>query len=106
MFIRKSPIKSKKSGGSYFSYRLVESVRIDGKVKQKTLLNLGKHFDIDPSLWNLLAARISQIVEGEEQNQTHLFDPGQALDRTLEKAARRYAALVLQKLATPIADSR
>ncbi|MFT5085205.1 MAG: hypothetical protein ACI9Y1_003263, partial [Lentisphaeria bacterium] len=47
MFIRKSPIKSKKSGGSYFSYRLVESVRVDGKVKQKTLLNLGKHFDVD-----------------------------------------------------------
>jgi hypothetical protein len=58
MFIRKSPIKSNKSGGSYFSYRLVESVRVDGKVKQKTLLNLGKHFDVDSTLWHLLTERI------------------------------------------------
>jgi transposase len=104
MFIRQSPIKSKKTGGSYFSYRLVENVRVDGKVKQKTLLNLGKHFDVDPAHWNLLATRISQIVEGEEPSQSELFDTAQALDRTLEKAAQRYAALVVQKLSAPVAD--
>jgi transposase len=102
MFIRQSPIKSKKTGGSYFSYRLVENVRVDGKVKQKTLLNLGKHFDVDPAHWTLLATRISQIIEGGEQSQSDLFDTTLALDQTLENAAQRYAAWVIQKLSVPL----
>jgi len=105
MFIRKSPIKSKKAGGSYYSFRLVESVRIDGKVKQQTLLNLGKHFDVDPSNWNLLAHRIDHIVQGAATDrQQHLFDVTDSLDEDLEVIAQRYAALLLQKLSTPISS--
>ena len=103
MFIRKSPIKSKKTGGSYFSFRLVESVRIDGKVRQQTLLNLGKHFNVDPAHWNLLANRIDQIMQGSATHgQQNLFDVTDTLDRDLEAIAQRHAALLLQKLSIPV----
>lgn len=105
MFIRKSPIKSKKAGGSYYSYRLVESVRVEGKVKQKTLLNLGKHFEVDAAHWHLLANRIDQIVQGTGQTQHDLFEPNETLDIKLEALAQRYAALLLQKLSSPVLPS-
>ena len=101
MFIRKSPIKSKKSGGAYFSYRLVESVRVDGKVQQKTILNLGKHFDIDPAHWSWLAQRIDQIIHGENPLDD-LFNAEIDVDVDLEASAQRYAALALQKLSAPV----
>ena len=102
MFIRKSPIKNKKTGGCYYSFRLVESVRVDSKVKQKTLLNLGKHFDVDSAHWNLLANRIDQIIHGTGESQQNLFCLNDAIDMDLETMAQRYAALVLQKLSSPV----
>ena len=104
MYIRKSPIKSKKTGGSYFSYRLVESVRVDGKVKQRTLLNLGRHFDVDSSDWHLLAERIDQIVSGEGVQQPTLLD-SPSFDTELEVKAQRYASLLLAKLSTPVLNT-
>ena len=104
MFIRKSPIKSKKTGGSYFSYRLVESVRVDGKVKQRTLLNLGKHFVVDPAHWNLLANRIDQLMQRTSETQSDLFELPNSLDSDLEELAQHLSALALQKMSTPIAD--
>ena len=44
MYIRKTKVKSGSTGEPYFTYRLVESVRIGQTVKQRTVLNLGKHF--------------------------------------------------------------
>ena len=44
MYIRKS--REKKSGKVYESYRLVESVRIDNKPRQRTILNLGADFQV------------------------------------------------------------
>lgn len=44
MYIRKS--KERKSGKLYESYRLVESIRIDGKPRQRTVLNLGSEFSV------------------------------------------------------------
>jgi hypothetical protein len=44
MFIRKS--KEKKSGKIYQSFRLVESVRINGKPRQRVILNLGADFSV------------------------------------------------------------
>lgn len=101
MFIRKSPIKRNKSGSDYYSYRLVESVRADGKVQQKTLLNLGKHFDIDSAHWSWLAQRIEQIIQGNFP-QAELFETTPVVNAELEAEAQRCAALVLQKLSAPV----
>ena len=35
-------------------HHLVRSERVGGRVRQRTLLNLGRHFDIDREHWPLL----------------------------------------------------
>jgi transposase len=89
MFIRCTTIKSKKNGDSYKTYRLVESVRDGEKVKQKTLLNLGKYFDVPQSDWANLSARIDELVTGHNP----LFTT--ELTKDLESAAQRYASQII-----------
>jgi hypothetical protein len=66
MSIRRAKTKTLDHGGACFTYRLVESVRAEKQVKQRTLLNLGKDFAIEPVHWPLLTARIEQLVQGSE----------------------------------------
>ena len=46
MFIRRTTIKSRESGEPYYTYRLVESVRVGAEVRQYTVLNLGRRFEV------------------------------------------------------------
>ncbi len=96
MYIRCTSIKSKQSGEPYFTYRLVESERVGGKVKQRTLLNLGRHFDAPKSHWADLAGRISQLLE---RTQDELFMV--ELPAELEVMAQRYAAQILASRSEP-----
>lgn len=91
MFIRRTTIKSRVSGEPYFTYRLVESERVDGKVKQRTLINLGSHFDVARDQWPALCARIEQCLDFQR---TILPI---TLSTSLEKEAQRYAARVLAR---------
>lgn len=88
MYIRRTSIKSRKDGTQYFTYRLVESQRIGKKVKQVTLLNLGRNFSLPREQWPELSSRIHDIIIGRH----HLFP---TVDE-IEKLAQRYAALVIQ----------
>ena len=101
MYIRKTKVKSGSKGEPYFTYRLVESVRMGQAVKQRTLLNLGKHFSLDPEHWSLLSARIEQLINAPTE-QASLFDLSESTNETLEAYAQRYAALIIQKQAVPI----
>ena len=65
MFIRQTTTSTAASNQSYFTYRLVNSVRVGKKVSQKTLLNLGRHFDVERELWPELCTRIEQLLAGE-----------------------------------------
>ena len=65
MYIRRTQTRSNATGEAYFTYRLVRSERIDGKVKQVTLLNLGRHFAVDQSLWPALCVRIDELLAGQ-----------------------------------------
>ncbi len=89
MFIRCTTIKSKQSGDPYQTYRLVESERVNGKVKQRTLLNLGRHFDLPKSQWSDLSSRITHLLSAQEM----LFSL--ELPAELEAMAQRYAAQIL-----------
>jgi len=51
MFIRRTSIKSRRSGEPYYAYRLVESLRTEQGVRQRTLANLGRHFDVPKEQW-------------------------------------------------------
>ncbi len=65
MFIRRTETRSRTSGEPYFTHRLVEAHRQGKSVKQRTLLNLGTHFDVPQDQWPALAARIEQLLHGQ-----------------------------------------
>ena len=102
MYIRRTKTKNLDDGGAYYTYRIVESVRVGKQVKQRTLLNLGKDFAIDSEHWRLLTARIEQLLEGTEPHQQELFHLANDLTQLLEASAQRYSALIIAKLAQPV----
>ena len=65
MYIRRTSIKSRRSGEPYYTYRLVESVRSTEGVRQRTVLNLGRHFEVPREQWQPLTQRIEQLVSGQ-----------------------------------------
>ena len=94
MFIRKTKVKKSSNGGDgYFTFRIVESERIGNKVRQRTLLNLGKHFSIPSDHWPLLVSRIKHILSGQKD----LLDDELNIDPEIEKAAHQYSAAILQQ---------
>ena len=84
MYIRQTKTSTSVTGEAYYTYRLVASERIGGKVRQKTLLNLGRNFSLPREQWPQLCTRIEAILSG----QMVLVAPSD----TIEKLAQRYAA--------------
>ena len=84
MYIRQTKTSNALSGEAYFTFRLVASKRIEGKVRQQTLLNLGRNFSLSKEDWPQLCARIEEILSG----QTSLLP----VPEGIEKLAQRYAA--------------
>ena len=71
MFIRRSPTRSRKAGGTYSSFRLVRNVRTPGGVRQQTLLNLGADFAVPRQQWPDLLA----ILEDLRDHRIPLVEP-------------------------------
>ncbi len=69
MFVRRTKTRQT-DGASYHTHRLVRSERDGRRVRQRTLLNLGRHFDIDRERWPPLCQRVEAALAG----QTDLFD--------------------------------
>ena len=65
VFIRRTQTRRTQDGKPYFSHRLVHSERVGNAVRQRTLLNLGRHFDIPHAQWPQLCARIDDILAGQ-----------------------------------------
>jgi transposase len=95
VFIRRTITNSKKSEQVYYTYRLVEGVRLGSVVKQTTLLNLGSHFDIVQTDWALLASRIDALLRGQTDLQL------QSVPEAVEVMAQRCAAQLIARLPTP-----
>ena len=87
MFIRQTKTNASASGKAYFTYRLVESRRVGERVSQRTVLNLGRNFDIPRELWPDLCSRIDQILDGE--------NPLFPLDKSVEQKAQHIYAQIL-----------
>ena len=65
MFIRKTATRNKSGDVPYFTFRLVTSERTGKQVRQVTLLNLGRQFDLPPADWPRLCARIEALLAGQ-----------------------------------------
>jgi hypothetical protein len=100
MFIRRSATRNKATGDSYFTFRLVRTERVGDKVRQVTLLNLGRHFPLAQDQWPSLCARIEQLTCGQASLlPVELSEMG-------ERLAQRYAAqLVARAAAEPAATA-
>ena len=61
VFIRKTATRARHDGGSYTSFRLVESVRSGSQVSQRTLLNLGSGFAVPPERWPELVLLVEAL---------------------------------------------
>ncbi len=102
MYIRRTKTKNLEDGSAYYTYRIVESVRIGNQVKQRTLLNIGADFTIQQEHWPILTARIEQLQQGSAPRQAELFNLADDLNQLLESAAQRYSALITAKLSEPL----
>jgi transposase len=87
MFIRKTITRNKSDIESYFTFRLVASERTGDQVRQITLLNLGRHFDLPRPDWPRLCARIDALLAGQSGM---LPEP-----EAVEALAQRFAARLI-----------
>lgn len=90
MYIRRSQTRNAHSGENYYTHRLVRCARVGGKVKQLTLLNLGRHFDVDRAHWPRLCARIEELLEG--QSSLVPMDCSAHLERHAQRIAAQLVA--------------
>lgn len=93
MFIRRTRTRSR-DASEYFTYRLVESERVGERVRQRTLLNLGRHFDVPREHWSALVA----AIESRRSGQNGLLDTD--LPAAYQALAERYAARLLERQGT------
>lgn len=97
MYIRQTKTSNTSTGEAYITFRLVASERIGSKVRQRTLLNLGRNFSLPKEQWPSLCARIDQILSGQDS----LLSESPAI----ETLAQRYAAqLVVRSTPVPLAQ--
>jgi hypothetical protein len=95
MFIRQTRTNNKITGEGYFTFRLVRGERIGGKVRQITVLNLGRNFSTKQDDWPLLCRRIEQLLQPQ--------DLLLAIDcpETLERLAQRLVGQLVVRASVP-----
>ena len=101
MFIRRTQTRSSRTGEAYFTHRLVRCERTGSKVRQHTLLNLGRHFEVAQSDWPVLCRRIDEVLTGQ-------MPLARDAPPALESQAQRIAAQLLarERTGTPVAAHR
>ena len=99
MYIRRTQTRNTTSGERYYTHRLVQSKRVGGKVKQLTLLNLGRHFDVEQQYWPLLCSRIEEVLSNQE-----MLMPADC-PAAVERHAQRIAAQLIAR-GQKVADER
>ncbi len=95
MFIRQTRTANSATGEAYFTFRLVRGERIGGKVRQITVLNLGRHFPIKQEDWPLLCTRIEQLLQPQE------ILIALPCPEHIERAAQRYYEQLVARAAQP-----
>lgn len=97
MYIRQTKTSNASQGDAYITFRLVVSERIGSKVRQRTLLNLGRNFSLPKQQWPVLCARIDQILSGQDSLLSE--------SAVIETLAQRYAAQLVVRSA-PVSQAQ
>jgi hypothetical protein len=99
MFIRRTKTRQTTTGEAYFTHRLVRSERVGERVRQRTLLNLGRHFALAQEDWPLLCQRLEQLLDAQ-----HALVEVEC-PAAVEREAERLAAQLLVRQAEPSASA-
>jgi len=100
MFIRKTKTNNSSTGEAYFTHRLVRGERIGGKVRQITVLNLGRNLAVKQDDWPLLCCRIEQLLQPSQASLLAIECP-----LPIERVAQHYAGqLVIRAARSPAAE--
>lgn len=99
MFIRQARTNNKIIGEGYFTFRLVRGERMGGKVRQITVLNLGRHFPIKQEDWPRLCCRIEHLLHSQESLLAS-EEPAH-----IERAAQRYVRQLIARAPLPEQDA-
>ena len=91
VFVRRTQTRAATNGAHYFTYRLVQSERTGTRVRQRTLLNLGRHFPIPQADWPTLCSRLDQILSPQHALLATATAPA------VEREAQRIAAQLLAR---------
>lgn len=91
MFIRKTRTSTSRGGTHYTTHRLVETWREGPAVRQRTLMNLGRHFRIEQRYWKLLCVRVGELTGAQESLCAGPLAP------EVEAEARRIARSLLER---------
>lgn len=91
MFIRQTRTNNKVTGEGYYTFRLVRGERIAGKVRQITILNLGRHFPLAQDDWPMLCSRLEQLL-----NPQTVLCSLNCSDK-IERAAQRYYQQLIER---------
>jgi transposase len=91
MFIRQTRTNSKITGEGYFTFRLVRGERVAGKVRQITILNLGRNFALAQEHWPMLCSRLEQLL-----NPQSLLCSLNCPDK-IERLAQRYYKQLIER---------
>jgi len=92
MYIRRTRTNNTATGEAYLTYRLVRGESIAGKVRQITVLNLGRHFPIRQDDWPLLCSRIEQLLNPQND-----LIPAPKCPDPIERAAQRVFAQLVER---------
>ncbi|WP_295587964.1 hypothetical protein [uncultured Lamprocystis sp.] len=65
MYIRRTHTTNSAAGERYTTHRLVQSERVGGRVRQVTLLNLGRQFTLPQEEWPARCARLDALRSGQ-----------------------------------------
>jgi hypothetical protein len=90
MYIRRIEKKNRNSIKTYLYYRLVHGYKVGDKVRQQTLLNLGKLEDCPVEKHKALADRIEMLLTGSES----IFND---IDESIEALAQRFVKEIQSK---------
>lgn len=92
MYIRQTKTSNSSTGESYYTYRLVASVRVGKQVRQCTKLNLGRHFSLPKEEWPVLCDRLEALLSVQPELRL------KSVSANIESMAQRYyAQLVARK---------
>ena len=88
MFIKATKTHTDKHGRARKTHRLVRSFRVEGRVRQETLLNLGTGWDAPKELWPRISQRVEEILLGHQG----LFTEEMEVESHAEALARQLQA--------------